>query len=102
MELHDDTIFEIIKKINLLKDDYMLITLISMKYVSNKTKKLIKIRPKYLEMKIIFRKLASDGLELIKVFNNLGFRINPDDLFCFHAEKKGHFSNIKMGKRKWI
>ena len=99
MELNTDILSEVIKWINLIRDDYRLITLISIKYVSSGLKKLINVRPKYLEMKRIFSKLVRDGnLELIKVFVGLGFKIR-DKTMCSYAAEYGHLEILKWARK---
>ena len=98
MMLNIDIMSEIVNQIYLIKDQYKLITLIIMKHVSKDIRKLIKIKPKYLEMKNIFYKLTNDGnLKLIKTFIELGFEIICDKI----PEKAASSGTFEILKWAW-
>ena len=98
MMLNIDIMTEIVNQIYLIKDQYKLITLIIMKHVSKDIRKLVKIKPKYLEMKHIFYELTNDGnLKLINTFIELGFEITCNKI----PEKTALTGNFEILKWAW-
>ena len=98
MQLNIDVISQIVKQVNLIKDEYRSIILLSLKHLSKSLNTMIKFRPKYLEVKKIFYKLAADGnLYLIKTFVKLGFKIKHKNILQ-NAALYGHLEILKWAR----